>query len=77
MPVKYFAYSVIGLLLGASAVLADTAACSSCHEDTEFKGMSTDDIVAAARDSSIRPHRKLVDLSAEQLEVVAAELAGK
>jgi hypothetical protein len=76
MPVKHFACSAMGLLLATSVVLADTGACSACHEDTEFEGMSADDIAAAARDTSIPPHKKIVDLSDEQLEIVAAELAG-
>jgi hypothetical protein len=76
MPVKSFAYSIIALFLVMPAVLANAGACTKCHEAAEFTGMSADDIAAAARDISIPPHKKITDLSDEQLEAIAAELAG-
>ena len=58
------------------AVLANTGACAKCHEAAEFTGMSAADIAAAARDTSIPPHKKITDVSDEKLEAIAAELAG-
>ena len=76
MPVKSFAYSTIALFLVTPAVLANTGACTKCHEAAEFTGMSAADIVAAARDTSIPPHKKITDVSDEQFEAIAAELDG-
>lgn len=76
MSLKTFAYSTIALFLVTPAVLANTGACTKCHEAAEFTGMSAGDIAAAARDTSIPPHKKITDLSDEQLEAIAAELAG-
>ena len=76
MPVKSFVYSIIALFLVTPAVLANTGTCMTCHEAAEFTGMSAGDIAAAARDTSIPPHKKITDLSDEQLEAIAAELAG-
>ena len=76
MSLKSFAYSTIALFLVTPAVLANTGACSKCHEAAEFTGMSAADIAAAARDTSIPPHKKITDLSDEQLEAIAAEFAG-
>ena len=76
MSLKSFAYSTIALFLVTPAVLANTGACTKCHEASEFTGMSTGDIAAAARDTSIPPHKKITDLSDEQLGAIAAEFAG-
>ena len=76
MPVQSFAYFIIALFLVTPAVLANTGACTKCHEAAEFTGMSAADIVAAARDTSIPPHKKITDVSDEKLEAIAAELAG-
>ena len=76
MSLKSFAYSTIALFLVTPAVLANTGACTKCHEAAEFTGMSAGDIAAAARDTSIPPHKKITDLSDEQLEAIAAEFAG-
>ena len=76
MSLKSFVYSTLVLFFVTPAVLANTGACMKCHEAAEFTGMSVADIAAAVRDTSIPPHKKITDLSDEQLEAIAAELAG-
>ena len=55
---------------------ADTSACMDCHDDDEFTGISAADIVAAARDTGIPPHKRFTDVSDDDLQAIAAELAG-
>jgi nitrate reductase cytochrome c-type subunit len=58
------------------AMAGDFNKCVKCHEPDEFEGMSAADISATIRDISIVEHKKLTDLSDEQVEMLAAELAG-
>ena len=55
---------------------ADTEACMNCHDADEFKGMSSADIVADLKDPGIPPHNRFADLSQEELQAIASELAG-
>ena len=75
MPIKSFAYSILAAFFVTPAVLANISACTKCHEAAEFTGMSVADIAAAVRDASISKHKKVTDLSDEQLEAIAAELS--
>lgn len=64
------------LTVSQVALSADTSACMNCHDDDEFAGMSTADIVAGATDATIPPHKRFADLSQEELQAIATELAG-
>jgi hypothetical protein len=55
---------------------ADTSACMNCHDDDEFSGMSTSDIIADIRDPAIPRHKRFADVSDEDLQAIASELAG-
>lgn len=68
--------SVLAMLLSTPAFASGHSQCMKCHEDDEFTGMSVDAIVADARDSSISTHKKLAELTDEQLQAIATELAG-
>lgn len=55
---------------------ADTSACMGCHAADEFAGLSATDIVADLQDPGIPPHKRFADLSADELQAIADELAG-
>lgn len=66
--------------LGAvSPVFADDAdACLDCHEPAEdWEGMSVDEILAQAKDSSIKRHADNADLSDDQLKAMITQLMAK
>jgi hypothetical protein len=55
---------------------ADASACMNCHDDDEFSGMTTADIIADIRDPAIPPHKRFSDVSDEDLQAIARDLAG-
>lgn len=73
---KLTAVSAALLLSSPLAIGGDATACMNCHDSGEFSGMSAADIIAAATDPGIPPHRRFADVSQEDLEAIAAELAG-
>ena len=64
------------LVTAPIAIAADTSTCMNCHDDGEFAGMSTADIIADARDPGIPPHKQFSNMSDEDLQAIAAKLAG-
>jgi hypothetical protein len=64
------------LALSPVAFSADASACMNCHDDGEFAGMSTADIIADTRDPGIPPHKRFSNMSDEDLQAIAAKLAG-
>ena len=65
------------LLLGTSAVFAASAdTCLNCHEPDELMGKSTEEVVAALTDAANKNHRRVKDLTAEEIEAILAELQG-
>lgn len=70
---------VVAMCSGALPALADDEAiCLDCHEPAEdWEGMSSDEILAEAKDASIKRHKDNQDLSDEQLKALIAELMPK
>jgi hypothetical protein len=64
------------LTISPLAFSADASACMNCHDAGEFSGMSTADIVADLKDPGIPPHQRFATVSDEELQAIAAELAG-
>ncbi len=63
------------LLLGTSAVFAASAdACLNCHEPDELKGVTAEDIAKSLADPDNRSHRRVRDLTAEDIEAILKEL---
>ena len=62
--------------VGALPVFAgDADQCLDCHEPAEdWEGLSSEDIMAKAKDPSNRRHADNQDLSDEQLKAIIAEL---
>ncbi len=72
---KRVALLVAPLLLGTSAVFAASAdTCLNCHEPEEIKGQSAEDVAAALADADNRSHRRVKDLTAEEIEAILKEL---
>ena len=68
---------VAPLLLGSSAVFAASAdTCLNCHEPEELKGVSAEDIAASLVDPDNRSHRRVRNLTAEEIEAILKELDG-
>lgn len=60
---------------GLPALAGDDALCLDCHEPAEdWEGLSVDDILAQAKDASIRRHADNQELSDDQLKAMIAEL---
>ena len=58
-----------------SAMAGDAELCLDCHEPAEdWEGMSAEEILADAKDTSIKRHADNADLSDEQLQAIIAEL---
>jgi phage I-like protein len=74
---KRVALLLAPLLLGTSAVFAASAdTCLNCHEPDEIKGKSAEEVVAALSDAANKNHRRVKDLTAEEVEAILAELQG-
>ena len=72
---KRLALVVAPLLLGTSAVFAASAdTCLNCHEPDEIKGMSAEEVAAALANPGNKNHRRVKDLTAEEIEAILAEL---
>ena len=70
---------VVALCSGALPTLAEEdALCLDCHEPAEdWEGLSADEILAQAKDASIKRHADNQELSDEQLKALIAELMPK
>ena len=64
---------------GTPALAGDDAdLCLDCHEPAEdWEGMSADEVLGTAKDTSIKRHADNADLSDEQLKAIVAELLAK
>lgn len=63
-------------LLGATAANAGGAdACLNCHEPDELAGLSVEQVTAALTNPDIKMHKRLKDLSAEEIQAIADALA--
>jgi hypothetical protein len=74
---KLTAAAAIIATLGMAAPLhaGDADVCLDCHEPAEdWEGMSPDEILAHAKDSSIKRHADNADLTDEQLKAIIAKL---
>ena len=71
-----YGFVLAGFVSAPAVAIADGhSACAKCHDADEFQGMSADSIAAAVADASI-PMHKMLDLSDEQVQEIAAKLAG-
>ena len=70
---------IVAMCSGTLPALAgDEAMCLDCHEPAEdWEGMSSDEIMADAKDASIKRHEDVQDISDEQLKALIAELMPK
>ena len=74
---KLTAIFVMIATLGMVAPLyaGDADVCLDCHEPSEdWEGMSADEILAQAKDTSIKRHADNADLSDEELQAIIAKL---
>ena len=64
--------------IAAPTLAADPESCLDCHEPAEdWEGMSTDDILAKAKDLTNKRHADHADVSDEQMKAIIAELMPK
>ncbi len=72
--------SLLALLLGSALLPAhagDEELCLDCHEPAEdWEGMSAEEIVETAADTSIKRHADNAEFSEEQLKAIVATLLG-
>ncbi len=62
-------------LFSLGAVAGDEELCLDCHEPAEdWEGMSAEEILATAADTSIKRHADNAEFSEEQLKVMIAAL---
>ncbi len=63
------------LLLSTTAVFAASAdTCLNCHEPDEIKGASAEKVAAALSNPAVKSHRRVKDLTAEEIEAILKEL---
>ena len=56
----------------------DEELCLDCHEPAEdWEGMSADEVLATASDTSIKRHADNAEFSEEQLKAIIATLLGE
>ena len=66
------------LMFSLSAHAGDEELCLDCHEPAEdWEGMSADEILATAADTSIKRHADNAEFSEEQLKAIIATLLGE
>ena len=74
---KFFAGIIMVAACGTvmPTFAADPELCLDCHEPAEdWEGMSAAEIMAQAKDTSIKRHKDNADLTDEQLTKMIAEL---
>ena len=63
---------------GAAVIAGDEEICLDCHEPAEdWEGMSVEEIVETASDSSIKRHADNAEFSEEQLKAIVTTLLGE
>jgi RNA polymerase subunit RPABC4/transcription elongation factor Spt4 len=60
------------------AMASDEELCMDCHEPAEdWEGMSAEEVVEVASDTSIKRHADNAEFSEEQLKAIVATLLGE
>ena len=74
----FLALSAAALVsLGGTAYAGDEELCLDCHEPAEdWEGMSAEEVLETAADTSIKRHADNADFSEEQLKAIVATLLG-
>jgi hypothetical protein len=63
--------------LGGAVYAGDEELCLDCHEPAEdWEGMSAEEVLATASDTSIKRHADNADFNEEQLKAIIATLLG-
>ncbi len=79
MKTRIFA-SLLAILLGSAFLPAhagDEELCLDCHEPAEdWEGMSAEEVLEVASDTSIKRHADNAEFSEEQLKAIVATLLG-
>ena len=74
---KSAVFLTASMLLGATSVFAASADTRlNCHEPVEFEGKTVEDTAAALANPENKNHRRVKDLSAEEIEAILKELQG-
>jgi len=74
---KLFLPVVLAFLASSAAIADDKETCMECHDADEFSDYDAAEIADAVRDTSIAKHKdKLAGLTDEQVQAIAAEMAG-
>lgn len=69
---------VAATAISLSAFAGDEEVCLDCHEPAEdWEGMSAQEILATASDTSIKRHADNAEFSEDQLKVIIATLMEK
>lgn len=69
---------VAATAISLSAFAGDEEVCLDCHEPAEdWEGMSAEEILATASDTSIKRHADNAEFSEDQLKVIIATLMEK
>ncbi len=72
---------LLAILLGCNilpAVAGDEELCLDCHEPAEdWEGMSAEEVLETAADTSIKRHADNAEFSEEQLKAIIATLLGE
>lgn len=74
----WMALSTAALLsLGSAVYAGEEELCLDCHEPAEdWEGMSVEEILETAADTSIKRHVDNAELSEEQMKAIVATLLG-
>lgn len=75
MTVKTIVTLSLALSFSPLTFAAESAQCMTCHDRSDFSGMTAGDIVTAVKDAKIPPHKRFAGVSDEELQAIAAELA--
>ncbi len=74
---KSAVFLTASMLLGATSVFAASAdTCLNCHEPDEYDGKTVEDVAAALANPENKNHRRVKDLTAEEIEAILKELQG-
>ncbi|MEH6587639.1 MAG: hypothetical protein V7720_13830 [Halioglobus sp.] len=69
---------VAATVISLPALAADEEICLDCHEPAEdWEGMSAEEILATASDTSIKRHADNAEFSEDQLKAIIATLLEK
>ena len=80
MKMRFYS-GLLALLLGSAFLPAhagDEELCLDCHEPAEdWEGMTIEEVVEAASDTSIKRHADNAEFSEEQLKAIVTTLLGE